>query len=84
MKWMTDWQAVEEDLASVWLNAPDRTEVSDAANTMDQVLKTDPLNVGEAREENTRILIIGPLAILYDVLSEGCRVVVWQLWRCRP
>jgi len=28
MKWMTDWQAVEEDLATVWLDAVDRSELS--------------------------------------------------------
>ena len=81
MKYQTDWQAVENDLAEIWVSAPDQQSVSDAANTMDRLLQQSPLSVGEARDGNTRILIIEPLACYYDVIVDDCRVVVWQLWR---
>ncbi|MBI1831026.1 MAG: hypothetical protein HYR84_06200 [Planctomycetes bacterium] len=81
MKFSTDWQAVENDLAAIWVNAANRQDISDAANLIERVLRNDPLNAGEAREGNTRILIIQPLAVLYDVIVDDCRVVVWQLWR---
>ena len=84
MKFTTDWQAIENDLAAIWVNAADRQEVTDTANMIERLLKHDPMNVGEARDGNTRILIVPPLAIYYDVIVDDCRVVVWQLWRWNP
>ena len=84
MKFISDWQAVEDDLATIWVDASDRQDVTNAANVMERLLKHDPLNVGEAREGNTRILIVVPLAVYYDVIVDDCRVVVWQLWRWSP
>lgn len=81
MKFITDWQAVEDDLAAIWVNVADRQEITDAANLIERIVKHDPLNAGEAREGNTRILVVQPLAVLYDVIVDDCRVVVWQLWR---
>jgi hypothetical protein len=78
---MTDWQAVENDLAALWVDAADRQEIADIANLIDQMLQRDPLNVGEARGGNSRILIFQPLAVMYDVIVDDCRVIVWQVWR---
>lgn len=81
MKFITDWHAVEDDLAALWVNAADRQDITDAANLIERIIKNDPLKAGEAREGNTRILIVQPLAVLYDVIVDDCRVVVWHLWR---
>lgn len=81
MKFITDWQAVEDDLAAIWVNAADRQDVTDAANLIERLLNNDPLKVGEAREGNSRILIVQPLAVYYDVIVDDCRVVLWQVWR---
>jgi hypothetical protein len=81
VKFSSDWQAVEDDLAAIWLAASDRKAISDAANIMERQLRNDPLNAGEARDGNTRILVVEPLAIYFDVIVDDCRVVVWQLWR---
>ena len=80
MKFSSDWQAVEGDLAAIWVAAADRQSITGAANLMERILRNDPLNAGEARESNTRILIVEPLAIYYGVIVDDCRVVV-QLWR---
>jgi hypothetical protein len=63
VKFMIAWHAVEDDLATVWLNAPDRQDVSAASDALDHLLRTDPLKAGEARDGNTRILIVDPLAV---------------------
>jgi hypothetical protein len=84
VKFATDWQAVEDDLAAIWLNAADRQAVTDAANEIEGLLKYNRLTVGEAREGNTRILIVQPLAVYFDVIIDDCRVVLWQLWRWSP
>jgi hypothetical protein len=72
---MTDWQAVEGDLAAIWVDAPDRQEVTDAANVMERLFKQDPLNVGEARDGNSRILIVAPLRPILTSLS-----MIVELW----
>jgi hypothetical protein len=56
VRFSTDGQAVEEDLATIWVNATDRQDVTSAANLIDQILKRDPLSAGEAREGYTRIV----------------------------
>ena len=84
MKFTTDWQAVEDDLAAIWVHSADRQAVTDAANEIEGLLRYNPLTVGEAREGNTRILIVQPVAVYYDVIVDDCRVVLWQLWRWNP
>jgi len=56
-----------------------RASLTAAANAMDRMLVADPLQVGEARYGNTRILIVDALAVYYDVVIDDRRVVVWQL-----
>jgi hypothetical protein len=70
----------EQDLASIWVNAADRQAIADAANAIDALLADDPLGVGESRTGITRILIVEPLAVLYDVIVDDRRVSVWQIW----
>jgi hypothetical protein len=78
------WIPVEQDLAELWVNASDRQAVTDAANLIDRLLTKDPLNVGESRDGNTRILIVPPLAVYYDVILDDHRVLIWQVWRWGP
>ncbi|MCI0461372.1 MAG: hypothetical protein L0Z62_30860 [Gemmataceae bacterium] len=82
MKWMVDWvPSAERDLADIWNNAPDRADVTAAANTIDTLLARDPLGEGEAREGSLRILFIEPLAVYYNVDEGDCRVTVHAVWR---
>ncbi len=81
MKFTPDWSPIEQELAQIWLNAPDRQAVTEAAYEIDRLLTRDPLNAGESREGNTRILIVEPLAVYYDVILDDHRVLIWQIWR---
>jgi len=73
----------ERTLTGLWNSAPDRQAVTDAADTIDIPLRTDPLEVGESRVVNTRILTVLPLSVYYDVHEDDRLVAVWAVWRVR-
>jgi hypothetical protein len=72
------------DLADVWTNAPDRNAVTAASRAIDLRLGRDPLSQGEAREGNLRILFVPPLAVIYQVEPDDCRVTVLDVWLYPP
>lgn len=77
MTYSVNWKRpVRDKLADIWLAAPDRSLVSDAANRIDSLLRTSPETAGEQREGVTRLLIIPPLAVMYDVHADDRRVDV--------
>src|SRR5262249_32991483 len=51
----------EQALSDLWVNAPDRQAVTDAANQIDRDLERNPLSTGESRDGDTRIHIVPPL-----------------------
>lgn len=62
------WQPnAEQHLASIWVAAPNREAVSEAANAIDQSLRTDPETRGESRSGNERVLIISPLLVAFEI-----------------
>jgi hypothetical protein len=70
-------------LAQLWLNAADQNAVQRAADAMERILANDPLNAGESRVVNIRILIESPLAAYFDVEPLDRRVTVWRIWSFR-
>jgi hypothetical protein len=82
MKWTVVWlPSVEQDLAVLWTNGPDRSEITAAADAIDHALERDPDALGESRGSVTRIAFQKPLAVLFDVDVSRRRVTVWDLWR---
>ena len=68
MKYTVTWKPAAKDrLAEIWMAAPDRRAVASAANTIDRSLGDDPLRRGESRSGTCRILVVEPLAVVYDV-----------------
>jgi hypothetical protein len=70
-------------LAQLWLNATDRNEVQRAADEIERILAIDPMNAGESRVVNIRIIVEPPLAAYFDVSPQDRRVTVWRIWRIR-
>ena len=84
MKWTVIYRpAAKRRLATLWLDAVNKQEVTDAADLIDQVLLTSPLTAGESREGNTRLLIVPPLAVLFDVYPDDRLVDVVYVQKCR-
>ena len=73
--------SAERTLAEIWTSARDRQMVTDAANSIDVLLRAGPLEVGESRVANTRILTVLPLSVYYDVHEGNRLVAVWAVWR---
>lgn len=82
MNWMVVWiRSAKLRLAELWIAAADRAEVTRAADAIDAMLRKDPLNVGESRQGERRVLIEPPLAVYYDVSIPDRRVFVRAVWR---
>jgi hypothetical protein len=80
--WRVTWfPSAEQALAALWLHAVDQNAVAAAANQIDHDLERMPLSVGESRAGDTRIYIVPPLAVLYDVDPTARTVTVWAVWR---
>lgn len=73
--------SAEQTLASLWNTAHDRAALSASADTIDAELARDPLSLGEARGGKTRIVLMAPLAVLFDVDVQARHVRVWDVWR---
>lgn len=82
MKFDVEWfLPAESELTNLWVNGPDRAQITAAADAIDVELSRDPYSVGESREENLRILFMPPLAIYYKVDELANRVIVTSVWR---
>jgi hypothetical protein len=84
MKWTVIYRPpAQDELAGIWLNAPDQQAVADAADEIDRLLARDPIKVGESRGGNSRIVIERPLTVLYDVYPEDAQVEVFAVYYWR-
>jgi hypothetical protein len=75
--------AAERALAELWMDALRRRELSDAANAIDLRLGSSPLDEGESREEGRRILLVAPLAVVFEVFPADRVVRILHVWRFR-
>jgi len=77
MRYTLIWKAaVEQGLAEIWTTAANRRAITEAADRIDEELRSRPLAVGESRDEQRRILIEEPLVVVYGVLEEDRIVYV--------
>jgi len=77
MSYQVTWTAVAEDeLAEIWVNAPDQAAVTQAAHRIDQLLRSNPATVGESRSPGERVLIEPPLVVSYEIIEDDKRVNV--------
>jgi hypothetical protein len=66
--------SAEDQLADLWLNARDRGALTRAADRIHRLLGTDPINAGESRPDDRRVLIELPLVVYFEI-SEPDRMV---------
>jgi plasmid stabilization system protein ParE len=77
MKYTVIWRpSAEADLASIWTEAQDRHTASWASNQIDLLLRSAPTTSGESRSGDTRILVVPPLAVHFEVVVDGRKVYV--------
>jgi hypothetical protein len=82
MKYTVLWKPTAENmLATLWTEAPDRAVVTRAADTIDSLLAQNPLEHGESRAGNRRVVYELPLAVDIEVLTSDMTVHVLRVWR---
>src|SRR5438552_1310971 len=82
MKFTVTWSRnAERKLARRWMAASDRRSVTQAANSIDTQLAQDPLNAGESRSGNRRILHEPPLGVIFSVVEADRTVLVLDVWK---
>lgn len=72
--------AAEAELARIFLRTQNRSAVTAAADKLDQMLAIDPLDAGESRTPDDRILLVAPLGIYFRVLPDDRLVQVGTVW----
>lgn len=85
MKYTVLWiDRAEQQLASAWLEAPNRKAASEAAHAIDVNLREDPAVRGESRTAGRRILLVAPLGVLFHVEPLDRIARVLTCWRYDP
>ena len=80
MKFRVTWhRAAQRQLASLWNDATDHNAVSEASAWIDQALARMPMQLGESRTGNERLLIVPPMQALYSVDEFDRRVFVLSI-----
>ena len=74
---------MENELATIWADAPDRDVVSQAANTADRAFGVDPKSDAIYLRESLWRLVVPPLRI-YFTIREDDRVVEIQAIALAP
>jgi hypothetical protein len=80
MRYTVKWHpSAEDELARLWLGAPDPGAVTKAADRIDRVLSSDPEAQGE-EFYGDRLLIELPLGVVFTVRAADRLVQVLQVW----
>ena len=68
MKYSVVWiPDAETQLTRIWLESRDHQAIAEACEQIEQSLATKPLNAGESRFEDRRIVFADPLAVTFSV-----------------
>jgi plasmid stabilization system protein ParE len=68
MKFTVTWTTnAEQELTRLWLAGRDRMAIDEAVAAIESTLATNPLDAGESRSGNVRIVIVEPLVVLVSI-----------------
>lgn len=66
--WKVDWTTdAKQQLAAHWISAPDRNAVTIAADHIDQLLASDPRDLGQALPEELWKIVVQPLIAYFEL-----------------
>jgi plasmid stabilization system protein ParE len=63
-------RSAQDDLANLWLNAPDRNAVTTATHAIDQALGENAPSKGSDLREGLRSLFVPPLRAIFTVRED--------------
>jgi hypothetical protein len=82
MTYTVTWsRSAQNDLAELWTESADRALIAETADAIDAILKRDPYRFSESRSGNSRVMLMPPLAVAFDVSEDDRLVSVWSVWR---
>jgi plasmid stabilization system protein ParE len=67
-------------LAQLWLEASDRSAVTEAVDRIDRQLAIDPQHAGESRSGDIRVLFEPPVGVFFEVEEHARAVHVLRVW----
>jgi plasmid stabilization system protein ParE len=70
-------------LADIWVKSSNRNAITDAVNSIDRALRSDPGEQGESREDDERVLMVTPLVVDFRVVDEDRRVEIFAVRHLR-
>jgi hypothetical protein len=76
---VTATRKAEDDLANLWMRAADRSAVSNAANSIDRMLREDAPLKGSNAPLGLRQVIVSPLIADFTVEEDDRKVTIWSL-----
>jgi hypothetical protein len=77
MSFTVEWTDEALDgLAAVWTTSDDRRGVADASHRIEARLRSDPLNAGESRDDEDRLVFDPPLQATFRVFPDQQLVLV--------
>lgn len=79
--WVTE---AENELATIWTVSADRNAITAAAHIIDSVLRTDPEDAGESRDDDRRVFLEPPLGVVFAVSPQDRTVHVLSVWQIAP
>jgi hypothetical protein len=71
---------VSDRLAELWLEADDRNNISRAVEEFDQTLARVPNAMGESRPDSTRVYLVPPVGVFFNVTGVDEIVSVLRVW----
>lgn len=77
LEWTDD---AEQELTRIWLRSRLRSQVTQAASTVERELQRDPNSVGESRDPQRRIILHAPLGFVVEVDELRKHVLVITVW----
>jgi hypothetical protein len=81
MRYTVVWtKSAEDELAVSWLSADNRNAIRLASDRIDVLLRSNPMKVGRERADETRMLFVPPLAVVFEVRELDRIVVVLSVW----
>ena len=86
MTFDVEWDpAAEAELTRIWIASDSelRTAITKSARAIDRLLEKDPINQGESRPNDRRIIFDLPLGIVYEVMPASRLVRVLFVWQVK-
>ena len=80
MKFTVVWSPeAEAELCELWLRSPNPADFARQVDALERELMTKADEVGESREDGSRLLIVELIAVLFEVELEDRKASVLQI-----